>query len=78
MLALARWSTRAGLPTKVLKTKNNPTTMSECCPRRYVEAGSTVLLRTSCNAQCYVTPAMGYAVAGYAVAGYARVDYPVA
>lgn len=52
--------------------------MSECCPRRYVEAGGTVLLRTSCNAQCYVTPAMGYAVAGYAVAGYARVDYPVA
>lgn len=52
--------------------------MSECCPRRYVEAGSTVLLRTSCNAQCYATPAMGYAVAGYAVAGYARVDYPVA
>lgn len=37
------------------------------------EAGGTVLLRTSCNAQCYVTPAMGYAVAGYA-----RVDYPVA
>lgn len=44
-----------------------------CC-----EAGDARSLNTSCNAQCYVTPAMGYAVAGYAVAGYARVDYPVA